>query len=73
MVTFHPTTKRTHSPDGSLGFLAMVMVRNPRGQCVGSKVSANRVFPDKEAAKNFARQAAYNVSARVGFEFTRVA
>lgn len=66
MVTFHPTATRTLT-----GFRPMVMVRNPKGQCVGSRVASDRVYGDKEAARAYAVQAARNVAARL--DFTRVA
>lgn len=64
MVTFHPTTRRSHN-----GYLAVVMLRNARGQCVGSNVSAS-VFESEQAAKERALRAAHSVAGKL--EFTRV-
>lgn len=67
MVTFHPTASRLHN--GS--YRPMVMVRNPKGQMIGSRVASSKEFPTKEDARNYARNAAHNVAARL--DFTRVA
>jgi hypothetical protein len=67
MVTFHPSASKQH--DGS--FRPMVIGRNPKGQCVGSRVSRSITFPSKELARNFARLACHQVIARL--DFTRVA
>lgn len=67
MVSFHPTARKLHNG----AFVPMVIVRNPKGQCVGSRVSIGREFTDKDAAKNFARNAAHKVAERL--TFTRVA
>lgn len=32
MLTLHPTSKKTDS-----GFLPMIVIRNARGQCIGSR------------------------------------
>lgn len=64
MITFHPTTRRSPS-----GFLAVVMLRNAKGQCVGSK-SCAAVFANEQAAKARALRAAHNVAGKL--EFTRV-
>lgn len=63
MVTFHPTATRLHTG----AFRPMVMVRNPKGQLIGSRVSTSRTFLTKEEARNFARQAAHNVAGRLEF------
>lgn len=63
MVTFHPTARKLRNGQ----FAAMVIVRNPKGQCEGSRVSAVRTFADKEEAKTFARIASHNVAERLGF------
>lgn len=52
MFTFIPKAKRAQS-----GYRAMIIVRNPKGQCVGSKVSP-RLYADADTAKAFARRAA---------------
>ena len=66
MVTLHPSAMRLH--DGS--YRPAVIVRDPRGHCVGSRVSHVATFSDKEAARTFARNAAHKVAASL--EFTRV-
>jgi hypothetical protein len=66
MVTFHPSC----APVRSGGFKPAVIIRNDKGQCVGSRVSAAIVFPDKDAARNFAREKARVVASQ--FPFVRV-
>ena len=56
MFTYHPTAKRTRN-----GYVPMVIVRNPKGQCVGSK-AGKRTFPYADTAKMFARMAAETVT-----------
>jgi peptidoglycan/LPS O-acetylase OafA/YrhL len=63
LILFYPSAAKTYK-----GFRPMVMVRNAKGQ---STVSSERVFADKETARNFARQAAHRVAQRL--DYTRVA
>lgn len=66
MVTFHPSAKRCHN-----GYAAMVIVRNPKGQCVGCGCGVE-VFETKDAARDAARFMAHRVAARPGHDFIRV-
>jgi len=63
MVTFHPTA-RPHKASGR--YAAMVIIRNPKGQCVGSRVS-ERTYPTKELAAAWARLAALRVQSEDRF------
>lgn len=71
MVTFHPSASKVRQPDGSILFRPMVMVRNPAGQMIGSRVSSVDTYSTKDDARNQARLAAHSVAAKL--QFCRVA
>lgn len=60
MIRFHPSTKATRSGE----YQAIVMVRNARGQMIGSKCSPHS-YADKVTARNYARIAAFRVAANM--------
>lgn len=66
MITFHASASRCHD-----GFRPMVLIRNPKGQMIGSRTSKAYVFATKDEARNAARLAAHHVAERLAF--TRVA
>jgi hypothetical protein len=55
MTTFHPSAKRLHNGT----FIATVMIRNAKGQCVGSVAMSAFPFANPHAARNRARLAAH--------------
>lgn len=66
MTTFHPSTiKRT---DG--WHKAMVIMRNPAGQCIGSRTTAH-CFATAREAREYARDAAVRTVRRLARDFPR--
>jgi hypothetical protein len=59
MITFVPTVTKV-----SGGFRPMIVARNAKGQCVGSKTATDKVFADKWDAKTYALNAALVASLR---------
>lgn len=57
MLTFHPTYKKTKD-----GYRPMVIVRNTKGQCVGSRVAAGRTCANLYEARTAAWIACHRVT-----------
>lgn len=60
MIRYHASAKATRNGE----FQAIVMVRNERGQMIGSKCSPH-TYADKATARNFARIAAFRAAANM--------
>lgn len=58
MIRYHASAKSNRRGE----FHAIVMVRNERGQMIGSKCSPH-AYPDKATARNYARIAAFRAAA----------
>lgn len=64
MIRYHASAKANRSGE----FHAIVMVRNERGQMIGSKCSPH-AYADKVTARNYARIAAFRAAANMRSEY----
>lgn len=66
MVTFHPTSKKVAG-----GYRPMVIIRNAKGQCIGSNVAGANTYTCDHPARMYALFAAHkamHTMARLGYE-----
>jgi hypothetical protein len=59
-MTFHPTSKDVRN-----GYIPMIIVRNEKGQCIGSATCKTRVFMSRPFAESVAHAAALVAAAKL--------